>query len=157
MNKKISSPNNFLNKSNYLTLSLATYFSVVFTLIIVYLIGNSWDATIDPNVEALKQTLLNPNGAQPEPKERMLFFTSVVSVILCFLLSFPYLKKKYSNKSFSELTIGLINAINISFVLFLTIKSFQSINPYADTPQNAHDAVAKTNFDFYFLDSFVYI
>lgn len=140
----------------YVFLSVATYLVLLATFLVVFFIDNTMLSAIDANVETLKQTLLNPAGAQPEPKEKMMFFGSVATIIISLLLFIPFIKKKFSGKEISQTTNNVIHVINIFIVLFIAFKAFKAPNPFATAPQNSHDIVAKTNFDFYFIKSFLH-
>jgi hypothetical protein len=147
---------NLRNNHNYICLSLVIYFALSVTLLVAYFINYNFAIALDPDLEALKQTLLNPSGAQPEPKEKMLFFGSVASLIISLLLLIPFVKKKFFSKDISQTLINIIHFINFAIVFFIAYKAFKAPNPFATNPQNSHDMIAKTNFDFYFIKSFLH-
>jgi hypothetical protein len=143
-------------KYQYFAFSIAIYATLFIMLFVAYAISNVMDQTPNADVEIVKQTLLNPGAAQPEPIERIVFLGSVIAMVLSLMFITPFLIKKYKEKVELNSTVNLLHIINFLLVLFIVFKAFKAPNPFAISPQNTHDTIAKTNFDFYFIKSFLH-
>lgn len=110
-------------------------------------------------IEKAKEILIGPMLAQaiPEPKEKIVFFGTIVITILTLFVAFFAFDYFYKTTiTLKNNFIHLISAINIIFVCYILYYCFINANPYHASPLNSHDFISKTNFDFFFIDTFLY-
>ncbi len=90
--------------------------------------------------------------------ERLLFSIAVLLFPLCFFVFSAMLR--LHNPTISPKTLRLLYTgsmvLAAGALLSLTYAGFAAPNPCAAAPQNAHDLVAKSNLDFYFISTFIY-
>ena len=142
--------------SLYIKFSLIFYFSLIIVVSSLFVFANSYNPDIKDALKIAQEQLLNPAGAKPEPKERTLFFFAIIVSILS-VAGISFLLKKYFNKLVAKTsTVNTFHFINIFFISIILYQCFTAANPFSAEPQNIHDTIAKTNFDFYFIKSFLH-
>lgn len=146
-------------RKEYLKYSAMTWIGTLIALLSVKILSKVAPDNSSEAINKAKEILISPMIGQaiPEPKEKIVFFGTIFITILSlffafFLFDFFY-KTTYTLKNN---TIHLISAINIIVVCYLLYYCFTNANPYHATPLNSHDFISKTNFDFFFIDTFLY-
>jgi hypothetical protein len=140
---------------------LTFLFTIICTSIVAKLVSSFYKPDIKASMDLAKKLLIDPRIALPEPQEKLM----VVAVILASTLSIFVFYGFF--KSFFEKNIALKNtkiiywAITTVLVLGMVFMIYEALlapNPFANVPNipNAHDLVAKTNFQFYFIKTFLY-
>ncbi len=111
-------------------------------------------------LEFAKKVVLNyyPDSYKPEPKERMFFVLGVISITF-FLVVFYWLSKKLKfktdNKNINSFYIGTL-ILGLLPIAYVMVKGIMEPNPFGGTYLNSMDLISKTNWDFYFKDTFIY-
>ena len=146
------------SKKEYVHYSLMTWFALLVAFITAKFINSSYKGNIEEAKKIAEEILLNPAMAQPEPKEKAIFFGSIIITILGMLLFYTVTQRFFTKKNFSvSSTLGIIvTTINVVIVGYLLHHCFTAENPFFKTPQNSHDVETKSNFDFYFTQSFLH-
>lgn len=145
-------------KKEYMRYSFMSWFGVMIAFLASKFIASSYNGNIDEANKIAQELLLNPAMAQPEPKEKAIFFGTVIITVLG-LLVFYFVLNRFIKKNDDEIkdsSIHFISVINILIVGYFLYNCFITANPFFATPQNSHDTITKTNFDFYFIQSFLH-
>ena len=140
----------------YIKYSIIFYLTLIIVVGSLFLCGNLYNPDMQDALKIAQEQLLNPAGSKPEPKERTLFFCAVIGSLLS-VTGFSLLLGKYFNKLVAKTsTVNTFHFLNILFISIILYQCFTAANPFSSEPQNIHDTIAKTNFDFYFIKSFLH-
>lgn len=145
-------------KKEYLSYSFMVWFGLILAYISSQIISSSYNGNIDEANKIAQDILLNPAMAQPEPKEKAIFLGSIIITVLGLLIGYFLINRffKKSDNDLKDSSIHLVTIVNALIVFYLLYKCFGSANPFFASPQNSHDVVSKTNFDFYFTQTFLH-
>lgn len=145
-------------KKEYLSYSFMVWFGLIVAYISSQIISSSYNGNIDEANKIAQDILLNPAMAQPEPKEKAIFLGSIIITVLGLLLGYFLINRffKKSDIDIKDSSIHFVTIVNALIVFYLLYKCFGSANPFFSSPQNSHDVVSKTNFDFYFIQTFLH-
>jgi len=140
----------------YIKFSLIFYLTLIIVVSSLFLFADLYNPDINEALKIAKEQLLNPAGSKPEPKERTLFFCAIIGSLLS-ITGFSLLFGKYFNRFVPKTSmVNTLHFLNILFISTLLYQCFTAVNPFSSEPQNIHDTIAKTNFDFYFIKSFLH-
>ena len=87
------------SSKNYLTYSLITYFCLIIIIFTAFLIEKNYNPSLQEGLNVAKETLINPSGAQPEPKEKMMFFGSIAVCLFSIFIFNKIITKQLLNFS----------------------------------------------------------
>lgn len=110
--------------------------------------------------ELAQKIVLNyyPESYKPEPKERMFFLIGVLTISVS-LLFFYWMTKKLRQKT-NQINFDRIYAGSLVFglvsLVYITVQGFIGSNPFGGKPLNNMDLICKTNWEFYFKDTFLF-
>ena len=135
-----------------------TWFGLLLAFLSSKFIASVYIANIEEANKIAQDILLNPGTAQPEPKEKAMFLGSIVLVVLGLFVFYFVLNRLFKKKDgeVKNLTFNLITAVNVLLFIYFLSNCFFSANPFFAIPQNSHDTTTKTNFDFYFIQTFLH-
>ena len=138
---------------------IVTFFvSILVAYINCCLIDKIYHPNIQKSLDLAKKILLSPEQAIPEPLEKIKFFASLIicslTAYFIYLITHNVLTKK--RKKIIDYLYSVSIILSSIFIIYLCYKSFSSLNPFHNQPQNSHDYIAKTNADFYFIGTFIY-
>ncbi|NTW31468.1 MAG: LamG domain-containing protein, partial [Bacteroidetes bacterium] len=169
-------------KIKYFTWFLTFILSSICYLIVSFLINTFYHPNIKEAIEyGLNVTIEPADSLLPESKEKLLFISGVIIFSICLFIFYYLINKivnsKYKTEDFNSEVINKhsknktkkkkepksINIlyyfslfISMGFVIFITYMGFVSKNPFGINMLNVQDSVAKTNWDFYFLSTFLH-
>ncbi len=135
-----------------------TWFGILVAIISSKIISSVYVTNIEDANKIAQDILLNPAMAQPEPMEKAVFFGGIIITVLSLFL-FYFILDRFLKKNDNEIKDSLFNivtTINVVISCYFLYYCFITVNPFFAAPQNSHDALAKTNFDFYFFQTFLY-
>ncbi len=147
-------------KQNFVLGSVVIFLSLVFYAVVLLLINQTYHPNIIQSQVLAKKVLLNysPEACSPEPLESMCFVTAVFTITLSMVLLYWQLKKRkqwIGNIYLGRLYIGSL-IFGLIPLIYFTIKGTEGPNPFAGTMLNYMDVVAKTNWEFYFQNTYIY-
>lgn len=153
----------FDDKANHLEF-LKAFISLVFSIIILLIFENLiylfYHPDIGQAIALAKQYAVaySPEVYKPEPKEMTMFVMGVLLFSLS-LAGIYYVVNLYI-KDMDEHRLRKLSYflwfMTMMIVLILGYLAYAAPNPMKDSAQSIMDYKAKTNFDFYFIDTFVY-
>ena len=152
------SDNNFVLKLEFVKWVLTFFLSAIVIGIVLKLVNAFYEPNIQASLDLAKEILVSPAQALPEPKEKLMFVIGLLTGTLSLGVFYSFLNSYYKKKNQSSIdSLYLFTLIaGTCSLLFVLYKSLVAPNPFAAGPQNAHDVVAKTNADFYFIKTFLY-
>ncbi|HNW44278.1 MAG TPA: hypothetical protein PKI19_07215 [Elusimicrobiales bacterium] len=125
---------------------------------VLYCIDANYTPDLDGILAYARSVSAAQTGLLPEPKEKLLFLSALLTLSLC-LPALYYL----SGKCCARLKAGVLAVLyppavagSAALVIFLTYKGLRAANPFAENAQNAQDLIARTNLDFYFAGTFLH-
>lgn len=148
----------FNKKKEYLRYSIMTWLGILVALISSKIISSVYVPNIEEANKTAQDILLNTAMAQPEPREKAVFFGGIIITVLSLFLFYFILDRflKKTDNGIKDSLFNIVTAINVAISCYFLYYCFVSPNPFFEAPQNSHDALAKTNFDFYFFQTFLH-
>ncbi len=145
-------------KIEYLRYSIMIWFGILIALISTKIISSVYAPNIEEANKIAQNILINPAMAQPEPKEKAVFFGGIIITVSSLFLFYFILDRffKKNDKEVKDSLFNIITSVNVIISCYFLYNCFITANPYFTAPQNSHDALAKTNFDFYFYQTFLH-
>jgi hypothetical protein len=146
-------------RKEYLKYSTMMWIAVLTALATIKTLSKFAPDNSNEAIKKAKEILISPMVAQamPEPKEKIVFFgTIIITIFTLFLAFFAFDYFYKATITLKNNTIHLISAINIIVGCYFLYNCFISTNPFHASPLNSHDYISKTNFDFFFIDTFLY-
>ncbi|MBN8702645.1 MAG: hypothetical protein J0M08_06245 [Bacteroidetes bacterium] len=146
-------------RQEYFKYSIMIWIGVLASMVAIKVLSKFAPDNSNEAIKKAKEILISPMVVQaiPEPKEKIVFLGTIILTILTLFVT--YFAFDYFFKTTTKLKdniIHIISAINIGASCYFLYYCFTNDNPWHASPLNSHDYISKTNFDFFFIDTFLY-
>ncbi len=152
-------PNHHSLYSESIKWGLTFILSILGVIIVTKLVDSIYNPNLEANLALAKSLLISGTKiAKPEPKEKLMIVAAILSGTVLVFLIYGFLKNKWNELTAQSAKIGsIIITVLLSIGLIYLLKvCFEAVNPFNANGESPHDKVAKTNYQFYFLDTFIY-
>ncbi len=132
--------------------------SIALYYILASIIARLYHPDLQKALQFAREILADPSSAAPKPVEKLLSLTAMIFFPVCAAGLF-WLGRRYSKNVPLRLLHPIYagsTAAGLIAIVFVAIKGFLAPNPFAASSQNIQDSIARTNFDFYFISTFMY-
>jgi len=141
------------------------YFRWVITLGLAsgvwYLIARLIDRYYNPDIpkilDHVRSIAVTSSGSLPEPKEQLLFSSTIISFTILLPVLYHFIAK-YSQNIDSSLVQSIFPTVIVGstgFLIYIGYMGLTAANPFSSKIESLHDNVSKTNMDFYTFGTFI--
>ena len=150
---------------NYYKLNFSLGFLIILLSMLIYgivamLLHQFYHPDLAPAHEFAEKFLLPANvmSCQPEPLEQLFYMAGILTITISIVLLYLFLKKlkkAWDEKSIHYFYLGSLVFGLIPLATFLVLMML-SANPGFVRPESSLDYICKTNWEFFFKDTFLF-